>query len=1198
MCKIGNLVAQIANLKMPAVALADRGNLYGLIKFYNACWKKGIQPLVACDLVVLPEAIGEDQLPPGNLLLLARNRTGYQNLLKLVTDAHLQDIDGKREKDINAKRAIPEAWFDAHSEGLLVLSGGREGTLGKLLLQEKLDLARAYLERCQSRWSDALYLEVQRTGRQGDEDCLRQTLILANQTSIPVVATHDVCFLAPEDFEIHETRICINEGWKLDDTKRPRYHSEQQYMKSSQEMAVLFADLPDALLLNTLEIAKRCSFRFTGEGYHLPKYQVPEGETEEQLLARLAEQKLQHYCDSTGIPEQKSESKQPSGVKGNGQSNTSESADDSKIARTMDRSDYFERLHFELKIINEMQFAGYFLIVMEFVNWAKEQSIPVGPGRGSGAGSLVAYMLGITDLDPLKYGLLFERFLNPERKSMPDFDIDFCIEGRDKVIAHVAELYGRDAVSQIITLGTSAAKGIVRDVVRVQGKAFGFGDKLAKMIPAELDITLEEAMKDQVLSNFVKEDEDAAEVMKVARKLEGVARAVGKHPGGIVIAPGPLSDYLPLTKDENNAVLTQFDKDDVESVGLVKFDFLGLRTLTIIDQAVRVINESHAADFTDGKLCISDIPLDDPKVFELLRQAETTALFQLESRAMRDLIRKFHPIEFEDIVALLALIRPGPTGMLDTFIKRRHGQARVDYPHPSLEPVLKGTYGVILYQEQVMQIAQILAGYTLGDADMLRRAMGKKDAVGMDEQREQFLAGAMERDVERSTAQDVFKLIKKFAHYGFNRSHSVGYALVSYQTAWLKAHYPAEFMAAALSAEMHNTDKIMRLLAACKAMGLSLSLPDLNQSGYRFTVTEKTCISYGLGAIKGVGAGFVESCVAGREANGPYQDLFDFCMRHNQDRTTNKGTIEALIKSGACDSLAPMDTKGKPHRAAMLVYLKGAMEAAGQRAQRENEGLTDMFEDLADVPIVKQNPEQIAPWSMRSILEAEHQALGLYLSGHPVDLYRNELKSYAPGCISNLNLSKGRRTIGGLVVAIRKVYPKNKTGSKTGGNPLAFLSLEDASGRMEVVLRAKLFEQHQEWLQKNHIVIVSGKLEADNHTDGLRMLADSIRSIPMARVALTDGVWLELDGSEYAEGKASDEMLAALGDVLDTHRKSSGCPVTVRYSSGGAQADIVLGEDWKVVPSDEFLLATRALFGEDRVHLGSPGTKSSAPAGR
>ncbi|WP_372867180.1 DNA polymerase III subunit alpha, partial [Pseudomonas sp.] len=848
---------------------------------------------------------------------------------------------------------------------------------------------------------------------------------------------------------------------------------------------------------------------------------------------------------------------------------------------------YIDRLNFELDIIIQMGFPGYFLIVMDFIKWAKNNGVPVGPGRGSGAGSLVAYVQKITDLDPLAYDLLFERFLNPERVSMPDFDVDFCMDGRDRVIDYVAEKYGRNAVSQIITFGTMAAKAVVRDVARAQGKSYGLADRLSKMIPFEVGMTLEKAYEmEEPLRDFLKVDEDAREIWEMSRKLEGITRGTGKHAGGVVIAPTKLTDFSPIAcDDEGGSLVTQFDKDDVETAGLVKFDFLGLRTLTIIKWAMETINREQAKQGLPD-LNIDFIPLDDKPTFQMLQKAETTAVFQLESRGMKELIKKLKPDCLEDMIALVALFRPGPlqSGMVDDFINRKHGREPISYPHQDyqyagLEPVLKPTYGIILYQEQVMQIAQVMAGYTLGGADMLRRAMGKKKPEEMAKQRGGFIEGCANNGIDGELAGNIFDLVEKFAGYGFNKSHSAAYGLLSYQTAWLKAHHSAAFMAAVLSADMHNTDKVVTLIEECRSMKLRLDAPDVNISEFKFTVTGEGWIIYGLGAIKGVGEGPVEAIVESRK-DGPFKDLFDFCSRVDLKRI-NKRTLEALIRGGALDRLGPYfheEIKAYKanidrNRAVLLAAMEEAVQAAEQTARSHDSGHMDLFGGVfADAEMdVYANHRKARELSLKERLKGEKDTLGLYLTGHPIDEYEGEVRRFARQRIIDLKPARGDQTIAGLIVNLRVM--KNKKGDKMG-----FITLDDRSGRIEASLFAEAFSSNQALLQSDALVVVEGEVSNDDFSGGLRLRAKRVMSLEEARTGLADSLRLKITSSAL-----KGDRLRWLADVCKRHRGA--CPITLEYTGEDARAMLQFGEGWRIDPADSLIQALRDQFGRDNVFL-------------
>ncbi len=1131
--KVQGLAAQASALDMPAVAISDRANLFGLIKFYDACRSEGVKPLIGADLTFVDP--GDESQTPYNCLVLAADEIGYRNIIALVSRTYQENV---------RKGTVERAWLVAHSDGVIMLSGAAKGDVGAALLRG--DVARA--KTCAAQWhevfGDRYYVELQRTHRDNEDRYCRAAVDLAATLDLPVVATNDVCFLARDDFEAHETRVCIQEGRTLNDPRRPRRYSEEQYFKSAVEMNALFADIPEALH-NALEIAKRCSVRIELGKYYLPDYPIPAGVHLGDYLASAARQ---------GLGERLAQSARRA------------------IELTAEQRDvYNARLDRELDTINQMGFAGYFLIVMEFVNWAKRQQIPVGPGRGSGAGSLVAYSLGITNVDPLGYDLLFERLLNPERVSMPDFDIDFCTVGRDAVIAHVAEHYGHDRVSQIATFGTMAAKAVVRDVARVQGKPYGLADRLSKLIPFEVGMTLQRAMAETAeLREFVAANDEVGEIMDMAYKLEGIVRNVGKHAGGVVIAPSKLTDFVPLYMDDaSGSLVSQFDKDDVERAGLVKFDFLGLKTLTIIDWTVASIND--APDAKTQPLDIADIPLDDPLVFDLLKNAETTAVFQFESRGMRDLLKQAKPDRFEDIIALTALFRPGPMDLIPDFVRRKHGQERVDYLDPRLEPILSPTYGIMVYQEQVMQIAQVIAGYSLGAADLLRRAMGKKKVEEMAQQRDIFKAGALANGVAADKAEQLFSQMEKFAGYGFNKCHAAPYALISYQTAWLKAHHPERFMSAVLSADMQHTDKIVMLVEEVRRAGLRLDSPDINVSRFRFSVRDARIV-YGLGAIRGVGEGPVAAICASRAAAGPFRDLYDFCLRIDS-RKANRRVVEALIRAGAMDAFAQVAESVDAVRCRLLAELDAALHGAEQDAHNAASGIDDLFGGPSAVQAdlrISQTVQHV--WTRRERLDAEKEALGLYLTGHPIDDYLDEIRDFCPIRIAELKAERGNQVVAGLVVSTRTMRSKK-------GDTLAFTVLDDRSGRIELSVFADVYEQHKAKIFKDAVLIVEGEVQSDEYSDGLKLRVNQVHTMEEARRRFADCVQIDIGG-----GRVNDDLAACLKRLLEPHRHD-GCRVAVIYRTSEAEGRLVLGSAWRVAPTDALLSSLRNEFGADQVGL-------------
>tara|TARA_B110000977_G_scaffold125127_1_gene160199 strand:- start:2371 stop:5865 length:3495 start_codon:yes stop_codon:yes gene_type:complete len=1140
--RIKPLAAKVASLDMPAVALTDFNNFFGLVKFYKAAQGAGVKPILGAEVLVLDES-GEGALT--QLVLLIMDNVGYKNLTCLISKAYQE---GQRQ----SVPTIRLDWLAELGDGLIALSGGRLGEVGVALVSGRKVDAQQSLTRLMGLFPDRFYLELQRTGRADEEDYIHAAVALAAGSNCPVVATNDVRFIDRDEFEAHEARVCIYEGRSLDDPRRERRYSEQQFLRSSDEMAELFADIPEALE-NTLEIAKRCSLDLRLGEYFLPDYPIPDGKSIEEFFIDVSKVGLEERLAALFDP-------------------LSADFKDKQVL-------YAERLKFELDIIIEMGFPGYFLIVMDFIRWAKSNDIPVGPGRGSGAGSLVAYALKITDLDPIEYDLLFERFLNPERVSMPDFDIDFCMEGRDRVIAYVAEQYGRDAVSQIVTFGTMAAKAVVRDVARVQGKSYGLADKLSKLIPFEVGMTLEKAVEQEDdLSKFLKSDDEAAEIWSMALQLEGVARNCGKHAGGVVIAPTKITDFSPIYCDERGSgVVTQFDKNDVEDAGLVKFDFLGLRTLTIIDWAVKMINKKRA-EGDEEALILEKIPLDDPATFAMMQRAETTAVFQLESRGMKELIRKLGPDRFEDIIALVALFRPGPlqSGMVDDFINRKKGRAEVSYPHPQyqhecLKPALEPTYGVILYQEQVMQIAQEMGGYTLGGADLLRRAMGKKNASEMAKQRDLFVQGAIGKGFANNLASNIFDLMEKFAGYGFNKSHSAAYALVAYQTGWLKAHYPAEFMAATISSDMDKTDKVVTFIDECRAMNLDLLPPDVNHGQFHFSVDQQGSVIYGLGAIKGLGEGPVGAIIAARTEGGAFKDLFDFCARVD-GRKVNKRGLEAMVRAGAFDEIGPEGEIGY-RRAVMLACMDEAVKLAEQHARNKVSGMGDLFgESIVDsASEINYNAySAVRTLSVRERLNGEKETLGLYLTGHPIDEYEDELKVMVPNRIVNLRPGKDAETVSGMVVGMRIM--KNKR-----GDSFAFLTLDDKSGRIELSVWADKYTAYRDIISKDALLVVKGAVSEDSFTGGLKMVAESIQSIYEARCSKLRSLELNITAGR-------DDWVQQVHTTLSAY-KDGNCAVTVDYLQQHASGTLKLGSQWKVQPRDELISRLRQQFGKSSVSM-------------
>ena len=1133
--KVKDVVGTTAERGTPALALTDCNNLFALVKFYEACLSQGVKPILGAEFVVSCSETGMS----GRIVALARNIAGYSNLIALISAGYTS---------AQQRGIIAEEDIFARKEGLIILAGGVGGHLwAELAIDDQGPVLNRALK-WQQEFSEDYFLEITRTGREKEEEMLRRTLAIASKLDIGVVASNDVCFTAAEDFEAHETRVCIHQGRALDDPRRKRQHSRQQYLRSDAEMATLFADIPSALQ-NTVEIAKRCNVEVPLGTYYLPDYPIPNGLGPEDYIQQVSQEGLDRRLAKTGP------------------------------LNGFTEQDYSDRLAFELGVINQMGFAGYFLIVMEFIAWAKSNGIPVGPGRGSGAGSLVAYVLDITDLDPLEYDLLFERFLNPERVSMPDFDVDFCMEGRDRVIQHVSDMYGVESVSQIITFGTMAAKAVVRDVARVQGKPYGLADKLSKLIPFEVGMTLTKAMAESAeMKEFVESTEEASEIMDMAFKLEGIVRNVGRHAGGVVIAPSALTDFVPLyTEDSGTGLVSQFDKDDVERAGLVKFDFLGLKTLTIIDWAVKSINK-YRQTLGEEPVEIENIPLDERGTFEQLRRGETTGIFQLESRGMKDLIRRLLPENIDDIIALVALFRPGPleSGAVDDYINRKHGTEAVSFPHPSLEPVLESTYGVVLYQEQVMQIAQVLAGFSLGQADLLRRAMGKKKASEMAKVREQFLAGTAENDVSAGLANEIFDLMEKFAGYAFNKSHSATYAIVSFQTAWLKSRYPAHFMAANLSADMQTIDRVVILVDEVRRMKMSLLPPDVNISQFRFSVKGEAVI-YGLGAVRGVGEGPVSAIVEAR-VRGPYLDLADFCRRVDSKKA-NKRVLLALISSGAMDEFALADETLNQTRARLLATLPQAVRGAEQVARDRAVGITDLFGGIESQPAVQDFEVQsmAKPLTTLERLGGEKDTLGLYLTGHPIESYEKELGHFCRSKIKDLRASKNTQWVAGMVISNRVM--KNKRGSS-----MAFLVLDDRSARLEVSLFSDAFQNYVHKVSKDELLVIEGEIQSDERNGGITLRASQVLTMDEARQKFSRGLALDFTASQLPVN-----FNQKLKEILQPYQvPGATCPVAILYKAEEAQGKISLGPEWHVKVSQQLLFDLEENFGDEKVSLNYP----------
>ncbi|WP_232077901.1 DNA polymerase III subunit alpha [Burkholderia sp. THE68] len=1146
--RLDDVVKAAAKDGQGALALTDLGNAFGLVRFYKEARGKGVKPIAGCDVWITNP---DDRDKPSRLLLLVRDKQGYLNLCELLSRAWLTN-------QYRGRAEVMVEWLEGGlAEGLLALSGAQTGDIGMALAAGNAASAQRNAERWARLFPNAFYIELQRAGQPGEQGYIQEAVALAAKLKLPVVATHPLQFMTADDYTAHEARVCISEGDILANPRRQKRFTTDQYFRTQDEMCALFADIPSALA-NTVEIAKRCNLTLELGKPKLPLFPTPDGMSLDDYLIQLSKEGLevrlqQLYPDET--------------------------------ERAAQRETYYARLNFECGTIIKMGFPGYFLIVADFIMWAKNNGVPVGPGRGSGAGSLVAYALGITDLDPLRYNLLFERFLNPERVSMPDFDIDFCQEGRDRVIQYVKGKYGADAVSQIATFGTMAAKAAVRDIGRVLDLGYMFTDGVAKLIPFKpgKHVTIADAMKEEptLQERFDSEDE-VHQLLELAQRVEGLTRNVGMHAGGVLIAPGKLTDFCPLyTQGEDGGVVSQYDKDDVEAVGLVKFDFLGLTTLTILDWAERYIRR---LDPSKQDWNLAQVPLDDPASFSILKKANTVAVFQLESRGMQGMLKDAQPDRFEDIIALVALYRPGPMDLIPSFCARKHGREIVEYPDPRVEPVLKETYGIMVYQEQVMQMAQIIGGYSLGGADLLRRAMGKKKPEEMAEHREIFAEGAARNGLTRAKADETFDLMEKFAGYGFNKSHAAAYALLAYHTAWLKAHHPAEFMAANMSLAMDDTDKVKILFEDCIGNGMKVLPPDINQSAYRFEPvaqadgTRSKTIRYGLGAVKGSGQNAIEEILRARE-DGPFVDLFDFCERIDR-RVVNRRTVEALIRSGAFDTL-------HANRAQLLASVPLAMEAADQAAA--NAMQAGLF-DMGDAPLAKHEYVDEAEWSDKKRLQEEKTALGFYLSGHLFDAYKGEVRRFVRQKIGELK--EGRdKLVAGVISAMRT--------QMTQRGKMLIVNLDDGSGQCEVTVFNEQFEANKALFKEDELLVVQGQARNDAFTGGIRFTVDTAMDLERARSRYAQSVKVEMNGNadsvrlrRVLEAHAAGAQEAPPPAPARENGRSrqaapipNGLNVSIVYRSEHAEGEVRLGDAWRVKPTDDLITALRGEFAGSAIEI-------------
>ncbi|MER2514567.1 MAG: DNA polymerase III subunit alpha [Nitrosomonas ureae] len=1137
--RIHDVVTKAVADQMPALALTDLANLFGLVKFYQTTYKNGIKPILGCDIWIANES---DQSKPIRLLVLCQTHAGYLLLSRLLSRAY-------RENQFQGRAEIKESWLqpdDWGTEGLIALSGARLGDIGLSLLQNNILQAEIQVQKWADLFPDRFYLEIQRDGHANETMLIQHSLALAKKFNLPVVATQAVQFLNAEDYQAHEARVCIAEGYILEDKRRQKNFTEQQYFKTQAEMTQLFADIP-AALTNTIEIAKRCNLILELGVNRLPLFPTPNNESLDQYLRSQAELGLIKRMTSL-FPD-------------------AEMRND-KITR------YQSRLEFEVNTIIQMGFAGYFLIVADFINWAKHNNVPVGPGRGSGAGSLVAYSLGITDLDPLRYDLLFERFLNPERISMPDFDIDFCQDRRELVIEYVKQRYGIGKVSQIATFGTMAAKGVIRDIGRVMDLPYNFVDQLAKLVPFEIGMTLKKARQlEPQLNQRAEEEEDVRNLLELAESLEGITRNVGMHAGGVLIASSEITDFCPIYCTESgDSVVSQLDKDDVEKVGLVKFDFLGLRTLTILDRAIEYIRQLHSnIGSPESRLfSLETLPLDDDATYTLMRKGNAVGIFQFESRGMIDLLQKAKPDRFEDIIALVALYRPGPMDLIPEFIDRKHGRKQIEYLDPRLEPILGPTYGIMIYQEQVMQIAQVIGGYSLGSADLLRRAMGKKKVEEMAQQRDIFVSGAINNGLSEDKATELFGLMEKFAGYGFNKSHAAAYALIAFQTAYLKAHYPAEFMAACLSADMDDTDKVHIFVEDSIANGLIILPPDINLSDYRFIPMDGKNIRFGLGAIKGTGESAVNSIITVRRQAGPFADLFDFCNRVDR-RIANRRVMESLIRVGAFDTI-------NPNRASLMASVGLAIESAEQASQSSNQ--INLFGEASNDAHMQPQLIQAESWHDREKLHQEKIGLGYYFSGHPFDTYAPELKRFIYTRLDRLNPQREPQLLAGIIHSIRI--------QMTRRGKMGVISLDDGKARIELVIFSELFDANRIWLKEDQLLIAEAKISLRGYNgdeeDGLRITAERLYNLAGIRSRFAKQIKIycnlltldQISGLKKLLIPFSTQTQKSLADF---------CPITVVYRNDIASGELELGNDWRVHLHDDLLQSLNTHFKTKNVEI-------------
>ena len=1126
--RIDRLIELCEKNKMPAVGITDHNNLFSAFKAYKASQKQGIKLIIGSII-----SITIDKSIPCKLILLCENQTGYRNLCYLITKSYTDGfVSNEPFIDIN--------WLEGNSDGLIAISAYQDGIIN-IISSKYSQRLKSSIKTMTSMFPNNFFIGIQRTGQPREAEFIENMVSISTEYNIPLVATNNPKFLTEDDYISLEARVCIDQGRVLEDQSRHRDYTNQQFFKTNEEMKELFDDLPEALL-NSIKIAKKCNFGFDNTDHVLPEFSTPEKYTIDDFLTKEANEGFLDFSKN----------------------------------RTLDKQVYNSRLKEELEIIKSTGFSGYFLIVADFVKWSREQNIPVGPGRGSGPGSLVAYCLGITDIDPIEHDLIFERFLNPERISMPDFDIDFCVNGRDTVIDYVSNKYGNNMVSQIITYGTLSAKAVIRDVGRILGYPYGLVDQIAKLVPFDIGITIEEALrKSDELSERYMHDEDVESIINLSRKLEGLVRNAGTHAGGVIIAPSELSNFMPLYKvDDEVGTVSQFDKDDAESIGLIKFDFLGLKTLTVIQKSVDIIN-AYDKKINKNKsktLNIKDISLDDKETYRLLSSARTVGIFQLESTGMRDLIKRMQPRKFDDIIALVALFRPGTLSsrqgeesVVDTFIKRRkkNNPDLIPYAHNLLMPILKDTYGCIVYQEQVMQIAQRLADFSQGRADILRKAMGKKDDDLMAEQKDIFVKGCINNKVEEKAAKNIWSFIEKFAGYGFNKAHSVSYATIAYQTAWLKTHHTTEFFAASMTADIDNTDKLIRFKEDCESFKIEIKGPCVNHSSYEFFVEKEQQIRYGLGAIKGLGQSISEAIGREREVNGKYQNVFDFCSRLTSEKISRR-TIEALITSGSFDCF-------EESRSTLFYSIDIAINYSNQVSLEQQTGQTNLF--YSENNMEESLPElyRSKEWKLDDLLQKEFMSLGFYFSGHPFDAYRDDCKHLTQSNIATLkkmmesqkngngfNQQESLIQIAGLITTLKR-----------RGNNYTF-KIDDGTAIMEGIIFGERKDYFRDMLDNNSLLYLKGKLRFDSFADLWQFVAEDAVTIDSILKKKATMLLIKCD-SEFNPSK--------LKKILKSHTPGT-CEIQLNYETDINHTKLKLGKEWTVSP-------TRELRDELTTELGS-----------